>query len=139
MKIGGGSNHRIGLYDAVLIKNNHIDYLKGDVVSAIRLARKNSPADMHIQVEVRTFDELKSALTANPDSILVDNMSPDEIVKAVEIVRDVSNSIPIEASGGINEKSILEYAQTGVNYISVGALTHSVKASDLSLRLESHD
>lgn len=139
VRIGGGTNHRIGLYDMVLIKNNHIDALNGDVALSVRKARdyvrsgmKGAP--LKIEVEVRDFAELESAISAQPDIILLDNMNPEQIVAAVNRCR--GTGIKLEASGGINESNLKEYASTGVDYISLGALTHSVRAADIAMRLE---
>lgn len=131
---GGGHNHRMDLADGVLIKNNHIS-LGGGVAKVLARARKLRKAGQKIQVEVRSVEELEEALAGDADSLLLDNMSPAETKRAVGIARQRSGKIPIEASGGMTLDSVRKYAQTGVNYISVGALTHSVMAIDLSMRI----
>lgn len=131
VRMGGGQNHRTGLYDMVLIKDNHVD-MAGGVKKAIEAVRKSS-YEGEIEVEVRNFNELKEALEANPDRIMLDNMSLSEIKEAVEIV---DSWIALEASGNMTLDRISEVAATGVDYISVGALTHSYKALDLSLVIE---
>ena len=136
VRCGGCQNHRIGLFDAVLIKNNHVDGLNGDVATAVKLAREKSKAGTFIEIEVRNTDELILALTSGPDAILLDNMSPEELRAAVRLVHAThSKGVPLlEASGGINESNLEAYSKTGVDAISLGALTHSVRAVDLSLR-----
>ncbi len=126
----------MGLYDAVLIKNNHVDALGGDIVKAILACRTSSPPGTHIQAEVRSFAELELAMTAQPDGILLDNMKPADVITAVGIVRDFEGgeNLPIEVSGGITEETLRSYALTGVDRISIGALTRSVRAADISLR-----
>lgn len=133
--VGGCSNHRFGLYDAVLIKNNHIDAVNGDIGRAVRLCRENSAPGTKIEVEVRDFDELEQAVAALPDAILLDNMDPPVLRQAVKQVRAAEQRpIELEASGGISESNLRAYAETGVDSVSLGALTHSVKAADISLR-----
>ena len=133
--VGGGTNHRIGLYDQVLIKNNHIDAVGGDIVRAIELCRTKSASKVLIEVEVRNMDELEQAVSAKPDIILLDNHSPEEIKIASLFIRSKNPKIQIEASGGINAENLSAYAQTGVDRISLGALTHSVRSMDLSMRI----
>lgn len=132
---GGGTNHRHGLYDAVLIKNNHVDALQGDIGLAIHRARDFAPEGMKIQAEVRSIEELKGALSAEPDAILLDNMSPEQLQEAVSIIRQQAGSrIAVEASGGITEVNVYDYAASGVDYVSLGSITHSARAVDISLR-----
>jgi nicotinate-nucleotide pyrophosphorylase (carboxylating) len=131
---GGGHNHRMDLADGVLIKNNHIS-LGGGVAKVLARAMKLCKAGQKVQVEVRSLDELKEALDGGADSLLLDNMTPAEAKNAVKIARRHSLKVPIEASGGVTLDTIKKYAQTGVDYISVGALTHSVMAIDLSMRI----
>lgn len=131
---GGGVNHRLDLSDGILIKNNHIS-LGGGMETVLARARANRKPEQKIEVEVRTMQELETAITAGVDSLLVDNMTPDEVKKAVKFVRSRGLSIPIEASGGIQLDNVRKYALAGVNYISVGALTHSVPAVDLSMKI----
>jgi len=134
VRIGGGVNHRFGLYDMILIKDNHVDY-SGGIKQAIEkthqyLAAKNK--NLQIEIEVRNLDELQQVLqTGGINRILLDNFKFDELRKAVKII---DNKFTTEASGGITIDNIREYADCGVDYISVGALTHSVKSLDLSLK-----
>lgn len=136
VRVGGGTNHRIGLFDAFLIKNNHIDFLGGDVRKAIRLCRESGQKNLKVQVEVRNEKELRAALEEKPDALLLDNMSPEEIRHSLKVISEAGlrEKLTVEASGGIQEKNLLAYAETGVDFVSLGALTHSVRASDISLR-----
>jgi nicotinate-nucleotide pyrophosphorylase (carboxylating) len=131
---GGGQNHRMDLADGVLIKNNHIS-LGGGVAKVLALALQRRPRGQEIQIEVRSTEELEEALAGGPDSLLLDNMTPAEAKRALEIARKQFPNIPIEVSGGITLETVRKYAQTGVTYISVGALTHSVAAIDLSMKI----
>lgn len=135
VKIGGGENHRMGLYDAILIKDNHIDYSKGisySVEQAINYSKKIKK--IPIIVEVRTLDELKSIVKFKEiNRIILDNFS---IVKIREAIQIVNKKITLEVSGNIDEDNIKDYANTGVDYISIGALTHSVQNIDMSLMAE---
>lgn len=135
--VGGGKNHRMGLYDAVLIKNNHIDLIGGNIAGAVEKVRRHYPNGMTLEVEVRNQKELEEALAHAPDAILLDNFTPDELSNAVHFVRQnfIESNAVLEASGGINEKNVVEYAKTGVDAISMGFLTHSARAVDISLRL----
>ena len=133
VRLGGAQNHRTGLYDMVLIKNNHIAAVGGDIAEAVRRVRRGDALKRLIEVEVRNFDELRQALPLNVDRIMLDNMTPEQMRQAVALV---SERVPLEASGGITLKNVAEVAHTGVDYISVGALTHSVKALDISLWIE---
>lgn len=128
---GGGQNHRIGLYDMFLIKNNHIDRA-GSITAAVERIRVRNMAQK-IMVEVRNAAELDEALAIRPDFILLDNMTPQEMRLAVQ---RVAGTLPVEASGGITLENVREIAETGVDRISIGALTHSVKALDISMRIE---
>ena len=133
VKIGGGYNHRMGLYDAILIKDNHIDY-SGGISYAVEKAINYSKNIKHLPiiVEVRNLDELKKILKFKEISrIILDNFKINEVEEAVKIV---SKEFLLEISGNINEINIIKYAKTGVDYISIGALTHSVKNIDLSLK-----
>jgi len=133
---GGGQNHRLDLADGVLVKNNHISLGGGlDVVLARAIAGRKP--GQKIQVEVRNDLELQQALDGGADSILLDNMTPKQTKKAVKIIRRKNPALPIEASGGITLENIRKYAETGVNFISAGALTHSALAVDLSMRITS--
>ncbi|CAG0937973.1 nicotinate-nucleotide pyrophosphorylase (carboxylating) [Candidatus Brocadiaceae bacterium] len=132
--VGGGSNHRIGLYDMFLIKDNHIQ-VAGSVTNAIercKLYRKEKGIDSRIEVEVTNFDELDEALHCGVDRIMLDNFSVEDLRKAVAVIAGRSE---IEASGGITSETIHAVAATGVDIISVGALTHSVKGLDISLEV----
>tara|TARA_B100000963_G_scaffold210528_1_gene183401 strand:- start:558 stop:1394 length:837 start_codon:yes stop_codon:yes gene_type:complete len=133
VKIGGGDNHRMGLYDAILIKDNHIDY-SGGISYAVEKAINYSKNIKHLPiiVEVRNLDELNKILKFKEISrIILDNFKINEVEEAVKIV---SKEFLLEISGNINEINIIKYAKTGVDYISIGALTHSVKNIDLSLK-----
>ncbi len=131
---GGGVNHRLDLQDGILIKNNHIS-LGGGIPYVLERALKNRQAGQVVQVEVRTQAELDQAITGGAESILLDNMTPKAVKKAVKQIRAALPKIPVEASGNMSLKSIRAYAQTGVDFISVGALTHSAVAVDLSMRI----
>jgi nicotinate-nucleotide pyrophosphorylase (carboxylating) len=131
VRCGGGHNHRIGLYDMFLIKNNHVDRA-GSITAAVERVRSKRMAQ-EIMVEVRNRAELDEALALRPDFILLDNMSPAEMRAAVE---HVAGAVPLEASGGITIDNVREIAETGVDRISIGALTHSVVALDISLRIQ---
>ena len=131
VRCGGGENHRIGLYDMFLVKNNHIDRAGSISAAMERIRRRGLP--QKIMVEVRDRGELDEALALKPDFILLDNMSVEEMHAAVE---RVAGKVPLEASGGVNLESVRAIAETGVDRISVGALTHSVKALDISMRIE---
>ncbi len=134
VQIGGGVNHRFGLYDMILIKDNHVDY-SGGIRQALRNTHeylKTNGKKLPIEIEVRNLDELEQVLeVGGVDRILLDNFSLSDLSEAVNIV---SGRYATEASGGITEDNIKDYAACGVDYISVGALTHSVKSLDLSLK-----
>ncbi|NPV27997.1 MAG: carboxylating nicotinate-nucleotide diphosphorylase [Firmicutes bacterium] len=127
--VGGGTNHRFGLYDAVLIKDNHIK-MAGGIAEAIAAARKNIPFTMRVEIEVETLEQFKVALTAGPDIIMLDNMTYEEMTEAVRLA---NGRVKLEASGGITEETVVAVAKTGVDFISVGALTHTYSAADISL------
>jgi nicotinate-nucleotide pyrophosphorylase (carboxylating) len=131
---GGGANHRMDLADGVLIKNNHIA-LGGGMDKVLARALSLRKPGQKIQVEVRTPEELTQALNGGADSLLLDNMTPAEVRRAVVVARKHSPKIPLEASGGMTLETVRAYAKTGVDFLSVGALTHSVPAVDLSLRI----
>jgi nicotinate-nucleotide pyrophosphorylase (carboxylating) len=128
---GGGMNHRMGLFDGVLIKNNHLAF-HPSVEQAIQDARRHLGHLVKIEVEVRNLDELKIALDAGADVVLLDNFNPEDTRKAVKIV---SGRVPLESSGGITLETVRSFAEAGVDYISVGALTHSAPAADIHLRV----
>jgi nicotinate-nucleotide pyrophosphorylase (carboxylating) len=134
VRVGGGHNHRFGLYDAVMIKDNHIKGA-GGVIVAIEAARKSIPHTMKVEVEVETFDQLQEALAAKPDIIMLDNMQPEDMRKAVVIIKSAAPHILVEASGTVTLESIQSIAATGVDVISVGRLTYSIQALDISLDL----
>lgn len=134
VRIGGGCNHRIGLFDMILLKDNHVDFA-GGISNAIRRAQeylKEKGKNLKIEIEVRSFDELQEALnTGGIDRIMLDNFSPADTRKAVEII---GGRVEVESSGGITYDTLREYAECGVDVISVGALTHSVKSLDMSFK-----
>jgi nicotinate-nucleotide pyrophosphorylase (carboxylating) len=131
---GGGHNHRMDLADGVLIKNNHIA-MGGGVAQVLERALKGRKPGQKVQIEVRTTAELEAALAGGADSLLLDNMSPAEAEVAVQLARKRAGKIPIEVSGGMSLETVARYAKTGVDFISVGALTHSVRAVDLNMRI----
>lgn len=133
---GGGQNHRMGLYDAILIKENHIA-LAGSLAKAVYAARNARP-DLPVEIECRTVLESGYALGTGADRLLLDNMTPDELREAV-VLRDAERGAdgpPLEASGGVDLETVREIAATGVDFISIGALTHSAPTLDFSLLLE---
>lgn len=135
VKIGGGMNHRIGLFDMILLKDNHVDFA-GGIANAINKANEyikaNHKDGMKIEIEVRNFDELDEALaTGHVDRIMLDNFTPENTKKAVDIV---AGRCELESSGGITFETLRDYGECGVDYISVGALTHSVKGLDMSFK-----
>jgi nicotinate-nucleotide pyrophosphorylase (carboxylating) len=131
---GGGTNHRMGLYDAILIKENHAA-IAGGVGEAVRRAREARP-DLSVEVECRDLEEVGQGIDAGADRLLLDNMSPVELREAVAVARRSGNGPELEASGGIDLVNVREIAETGVDYVSVGALTHSAPALDLSMTME---
>jgi nicotinate-nucleotide pyrophosphorylase (carboxylating) len=131
---GGGTNHRLDLQDGILIKNNHIS-LGGGLPAVLANALAGRKTGQVVQVEVRTPEELEQAIAGGAESILLDNMSPKEVKKAVELIRKDLPKATIEASGNMNLKTVRDYAKSGVDFISVGALTHSATAVDLSMRI----
>lgn len=133
VKIGGGCNHRIGLFDMILLKDNHVDFA-GGIHNAVTRAKEYCQAkgkNLKIELEVRNFDELNQALAEGVDRIMFDNFTPEDTRKAVEIV---AGRCETESSGGITYETMLPYAQAGVDFISFGALTHSVKGLDMSFK-----
>jgi nicotinate-nucleotide pyrophosphorylase (carboxylating) len=131
---GGGVNHRLDLQDGILIKNNHIS-LGGGLPTVLERAQKNRKTTQWVQVEVRTQSELDQAIAGGAESILLDNMTPSQVKKAVRQIRAALPTVPIEASGNMNLKTVRKYALAGVDFVSVGALTHSAAAADLSMRI----
>ncbi|HWY59325.1 MAG TPA: carboxylating nicotinate-nucleotide diphosphorylase [Terriglobales bacterium] len=134
VRCGGAQNHRLDLSDGVLIKNNHIA-LAGGIVPALERAHKNRRGAQIIEIEVRSLEELEQALEHGGEAILLDNMPVEDVKRAVERCSRVQRSIPLEVSGGITLGNVRAYAETGVNFISVGALTHSAIAMDITMRL----
>jgi nicotinate-nucleotide pyrophosphorylase (carboxylating) len=132
---GGGTNHRIDLASGILIKNNHIA-LGGGVAAVLKRALEGRKPGQRVQVEVRTMVELEDALANGAEALLLDNMTPTEVLQSVERIKKADNWIPTEASGGIVLENIRAYAETGVDFISVGALTHSARAANISMRIE---
>lgn len=133
---GGGTNHRLDLASGILIKNNHIA-LGGGVKAAVQAALAGRTVGARVQVEVRTPAELDEALAAGAEAVLLDNMTPEEVRRSVERIHAAGKAqIPAEASGGITLASIRAYAEAGADFISVGALTHSSPAADISMRIE---
>lgn len=132
VRVGGGTNHRYNLSDGVLIKDNHI-VAAGSITNAVKSARDNVPHTIKIEVEVEDFDMMNEALKAGADIIMLDNMSCEDMKRAVEII---DGRAIVEASGNMGEKNLAEVAATGVDLISIGALTHSVKALDISLKFK---
>jgi nicotinate-nucleotide pyrophosphorylase (carboxylating) len=130
VKAGGGENHRFGLYDMVMIKDNHIT-AAGSITEAVKLIRAKA-VNIPVEVEVKNIAELNETLELNVDRILLDNMTTAEMANAVLIT---GNRVPLEASGNITIDNVAEVARTGVNFISTGQLTHSVKAMDISLKI----
>ena len=135
VRCGGGQNHRLDLSDGVLIKNNHIA-LAGGIAQALDHAHKNRRGEQPIEIEVRSVAELDEALQHGAEAVLLDNMPVEEVRKAVERVTHHSRRVPLECSGGVTLENVRAYAETGVDYISVGALTHSPAAVDMNLRTQ---
>lgn len=135
VRIGGGFNHRFGLYDGVLIKDNHIA-VAGGIRNAIRLVRSNAHHLFRIEVEAKNLKEVREALSSGVDVIMLDNMGLSEIEKAVDIIRRRNPDIIIEVSGGVRLDNIRSIAETGVDLISIGAITHSATAPDISMEIK---
>ena len=131
---GGGTNHRLDLSDGILIKNNHIA-LGGGIRNVLARSLAARPEGKRVQIEVRSMEELEEALQAGAEAVLLDNMEPQQVAACVKRIRTAERWIPIEASGGIVLKNIRAYAEAGVDFISVGALTHSAPAADISMRI----
>jgi nicotinate-nucleotide pyrophosphorylase (carboxylating) len=135
VRCGGGTNHRLDLSDGILVKNNHID-LAGGVRIAVERALANRRGEQPVEVEVRDMQELELALRYGAESILLDNMTPAQTREAVARIRREARAMKIESSGGITLENVRQYAECGVDYISIGALTHSARAVDLSMRIQ---
>ncbi|MDQ3052144.1 MAG: carboxylating nicotinate-nucleotide diphosphorylase [Bacteroidota bacterium] len=134
VRIGGGTNHRMGLYDMILIKDNHVDYAGGisNAIQNVQHYLENTGLKVPVEIETRTIKEVEQVLEAgNVQRIMLDNFSPELLKQAVTLI---GNRYETEASGGINLNTVRSYAETGVDFVSVGALTHSVKSLDLSLK-----
>ena len=133
VRIGGGANHRIGLFDMILIKDNHVDFAGGidQAVARAKAYLKEKGKDLKIEVEVRNTEEIDQALAAGVDRIMLDNFTPE---RTAEAVRHIAGRAEIESSGGITLDTLRAYGETGVDFISVGALTHSVKGLDMSFK-----
>jgi len=129
VRAGGGTNHRFALYDGVLVKENHVT-AAGGIGSAVARVRGRAPHTVRVEVEVRNLEELREALEAGADMIMLDNMDAEAMREAV---RQVGRRVPLEASGNVSLENVRTIAETGVDYISVGSLTHSVRAADVSL------
>lgn len=139
VKIGGGMNHRIGLFDMILLKDNHVDFA-GGITAALERAKaycEEKQKNLRIEIEVRNEDEIREAMaTGIPDRIMLDNFTPERTKKAVELIRGLESGrhIEIESSGGITIDTLRDYAVCGVDFVSVGALTHSYKSLDMSFK-----
>jgi nicotinate-nucleotide pyrophosphorylase (carboxylating) len=136
VRAGGGTNHRFGLFDGVLIKDNHIA-VAGGINRAVKAARTSVHHIFKIEIEVKNISELKAAMSAGADIIMLDNMPVNKMKKAVEYARNNDSKVLIEASGNVSLENVRKIAETGVDLISVGALTHSARAADLSLKINS--
>jgi len=134
VRCGGGQNHRLDLSDGVLIKNNHIA-LAGGIAPALERAVRNRRGSQPLEIEVRTLDELEDALTHGAEAILLDNMSLEDVRRSVARCASLEQRIPLECSGGIRLDNVRAYAETGVDFISVGLITHSPQAADMSMRV----
>ena len=135
VKHGGGTNHRMGLYDMAMIKDNHIK-MAGGIAKAVEQVRANIPADIKIEVETTNLDEVRQAIEAGADIIMLDNMGNEEMTQAVAMIKAAEKGIKTEASGNMSIPRLLEVAATGVDFISVGALTHTVKGMDISMNIQ---
>lgn len=133
VKIGGGMNHRIGLFDMILIKDNHVDFAGGipQAVASAKKYLKEKNKNLKIEVEVRNTEEILQALEAGADRIMLDNFTPERTREAVKLI---VGRAEVESSGGITLDTLRDYAECGVDFISVGALTHSVKGLDMSFK-----
>ncbi|UCG29596.1 MAG: carboxylating nicotinate-nucleotide diphosphorylase [candidate division WOR-3 bacterium] len=134
VRVGGGSNHRSGLYDMVMIKDNHIQ-IAGGISEAVKRVR-NRKRKQFIEVEVQTMEELKEAIGLEVNRIMLDNMRESQIAKAVDLVRRSSSNLEIEISGGVELQNIDELAEYGADFVSIGALTHSARAIDIALKMK---
>lgn len=135
VKHGGGTNHRMGLYDMAMIKDNHIK-MAGGISKAVEQVRSRIPSDIKIEVETTNLDEVRQAIAAGADIIMLDNMDTARMTEAVSIIKAADKGIKTEASGNMNIPRLLEVEATGVDFISVGALTHTVKGMDISMNIQ---
>ena len=135
VKHGGGTNHRMGLYDMAMIKDNHIK-MAGGIAKAVEQVRSTIDASLKIEVETTNLEEVNQAIEAGADIIMLDNMSNDAMAEAVKVIKASGKGIKTEASGNMSIPRLIEVAATGVDYISVGALTHTVKAMDISMNIQ---
>ena len=135
VKHGGGTNHRMGLYDMAMIKDNHIK-MAGGIAKAVEQVRSSIPSDIKIEVEATNLEEVQQAIEAGADIIMLDNMSNPAMTEAVALIRKADKGIKTEASGNMNIERLHEVAETGVDFISVGALTHTVKGMDISMNIQ---
>ncbi len=134
VRCGGGHNHRLDLSDGILIKNNHIA-IAGGVAAALKKAQQGRRGEQPLEIEIRTLAELEEALSNGAEAILLDNMTVENARTAIERIRSHPRRIPIEVSGGVKLENVRAYAETGAEYISIGLLTHSPQAADLSMRM----
>lgn len=132
VRVGGGFNHRLGLFDGILVKDNHI-VAAGSITKALERVRKTAPHTLKVEIEVEDIDGLKEAIAGHADAVLLDNMSLEDMKKAVLAAK---GRVLLEASGGVTLETIGEIAKTGVNLVSVGALTHSARSMDISLEVD---
>lgn len=135
VRAGGGVNHRFGLDDGILLKDNHLA-LAGGVAEAVRRARAGAPHLLKVEVEVESERELREALAAGADAVLLDNMTPEEARRCIRVARRERPGVVVEVSGGVDLGTVRAYAEAGADLISVGALTHSAPAADISLEVE---
>ena len=135
VKHGGGTNHRMGLYDMAMIKDNHIK-MAGGIAKAVEQVRSRIPAEIKIEVETTNLSEVNQAIEAGADIIMLDNMTTEAMKEAVSVIKAADKGIKTEASGNMSIPRLIEVASTGVDYISVGALTHTVKAMDISMNIQ---
>lgn len=134
VRVGGGSNHRMGLFDMVLVKDNHIA-AAGGVLEALEVVRKNNTENLMVEMEVESLEDLKKLLNKGVDVIMLDNMSNEMMAEALKIIKDSGDKVLVEGSGNMTLERAKEIATLGLDYISVGALTHSVRALDISMRI----
>ncbi len=132
VRTGGGVNHRFGLYDMIMLKDNHLTAMGGDIAAAVAEARRRSGPAVRIEVETSSLSQVQAAVGAGADLVMLDNLPPDMMKQCVDWV---AGRVPLEASGGITLETVRRVAETGVDYISVGALTHSAPALDISMKI----